>query len=354
MSAGANLSRQANREWGKNMKILRIKVVGTRRCLVLLALPALALLSVSGARAACVRPADATEKIIQMDMGTVVIPNSAAIGAVFATKSFTIPIAGASEISWNCPGGGYVSGRILQGSPVAGMSNVYTTAVTGVGIRLSRQITGIGQTFYPHVINIPNGNAQFLSPSYFTVELIKTAAKTGNGPLAAGTYTTYTGNGDNKSAITSILSGNGITIITPSCTVDVGSQNIAVNFGSIARASFKGVGSSAGSKGFNIKLNCQRGENAQNTIGLRMSATADPSNQLGVLQLTQGAGVATGVGIRVLDQTSKPVSFGALMTVGPSADIQYVVPFTASYYQTAPTITTGIANGAATFTVEYQ
>ncbi|WP_211461974.1 fimbrial protein [Collimonas silvisoli] len=336
------------------MKILRIKIADARRCLALLVLPALALLGVSGVQAACFRPAGAVEKIIQMDMGTVVIPNNAAVGAVFATKSFTIPIAGASEISWNCPGGGFVSGKILQGSALAGMPNVYTTAVTGVGIRLSRQITGIGQTYYPHVINIPNGNAQFLSPSYFTVELIKTATKTGNGPLAAGTYTTYTGNGDNKSAITSILSGNGITIITPSCTVDVGSQNIAVNFGSISRASFKGVGTTAGSKSFSIKLNCQRGENAQNTIALRMSGSADPSNQLGVLQLTPDAGVATGVGIRVLDQASKPVSFGALMTVGPSADIQYIVPFTASYYQTAPTITTGSANGAATFTVEYQ
>ncbi|AIY42320.1 Fimbrial adhesin [Collimonas arenae] len=291
-----------------------------------------------------------------MDMGTVVIPNTAAIGAVFATKSFTIPISGATETSWICSnGGGYVTGSMLQGSPVAGMPNVYTTAVTGVGIRLSRQITGIGQTYYPHVINIANGtNAVFRSPSYFTVELIKTANKTGNGPLAAGTYTTYVGNGDNISAITSILSGNGITIITPSCTVDAGSKNVVVNLGSVSTGSFKGVGSPAGSQPFNIKLNCQRGENAQNTILLNMTATADPSNSPGVMQLTQGAGVATGVGIQILDKNGAPVVFGTAAIVGPSADIQYVVPYTARYYQTAAKITTGQANGAATFTIEYQ
>ncbi|PFH04678.1 type 1 fimbria pilin [Collimonas sp. PA-H2] len=336
------------------MKSLREKIAGGRCSLALMALAAAALLSAASAQAACVRPTGATEKIIQMDMGTVVIPNSAAIGAVFATKSFTIPIAGASETSWICTGGGYVTGSILQGSPVPGMPNVYTTAVTGVGIRLSRQITGIGQTYYPHVINITSGTAVFLSPSYFTVELIKTATKTGNGPLAAGTYTTYVGNGDNKSAITSILSGNGITIITPSCTVDTGSQNVVVNFGSISRGSFKGVGSTAGARPFNIKLNCQRGENAQNTILLNMQATADLSKSPGVTQLTQGTGVATGVGIQILDKNSNPVVFGTAATVGLSADIQYVVPFTARYYQTAPNITTGPANGTATFTIEYQ
>jgi len=336
------------------MKLLWKKIAGGSRCLAPMVLSAVALLGAGSAQAACVRPAGATEKIIQMDMGTVVIPNSAAVGAVFATKSFTIPIAGSSETSWICAGGGYVTGSILQGSAVPGMPNVYTTAVTGVGIRLSRQITGIGQTYYPHVININNGNAVFLSPSYFTVELIKTAAKTGNGPLAAGTYTTYVGNGDNKSAITSILSGNGITIITPSCTVDAGSQNVVVNFGSVSRGSFKGVGSTAGDRPFNIKLNCQRGENAQNTILLNMQATADPSKSAGVTQLTQGAGVATGVGIQILDKNSQPVVFGTAARVGPSADTTYVVPFTARYYQTTGNITTGLANGAATFTIEYQ
>ncbi|AIY42319.1 Fimbrial adhesin [Collimonas arenae] len=316
----------------------------------------LSLFFISDAKAACVRPAGATEKIIQMDIGTVVIPNNLAIGgAIIPPKQFTIPISGASEPAWTCVGGGTATGSMLQGTPVPGMPNVYTTAVAGVGIRLSRQITGIGQTYYPHVLTwSTTTNVVFQSPSYFTVELIKIAAKTGNGPLASGTYTTYVGNGDGKSAITSILSGNGITIITPSCTVDAGSKNVVVNFGSVSTGSFKGIDTPAGNQPFNIKLNCQSGENAQNTILLSLSATQDPSNKAGVLQLTQGTGVATGVGIQILDKNSQPVKFGTAATVGPSADIQYVVPFTARYYQTAGAITTGPANGTATFTVSYQ
>jgi len=247
------------------MNILRINVAGGSCRQVLLALSALALFSVNGAQAACVRPAGATEKIIQMDLGPQVIPANTAIGAVFASKDFTIPIAGTEETAWICSGGGTVTGSILQGTAIAGMSNVYTTAVPGVGIRLSRQITNRGRTYYPHTINV-DSSVIFYSPSYFTVELIKTATKTGSGQLASGTYTSYKGNGDNKSAITSILSGSGITIITPSCTVDAGSQNIPVNFGDVGKKRFTGVGSTAGERQFNIKLNCQRGENAQNTI----------------------------------------------------------------------------------------
>ncbi|HWW05413.1 fimbrial protein [Collimonas sp.] len=336
------------------MNILRINVAGGSCRLVLLALSASALLRVSGAQAACVRPAGATEKIIQMDLGPQVIPANTAIGAVFATKDFTIPIAGASEVAWNCPGGGSVTGSILQGTAIAGMSNVYTTAVPGVGIRLSRQITGVGRTYYPHTLNVPAAPVLFYSPSYFTVELIKTATKTGSGQLASGTYTTYKGNGDNISAITSILSGSGITIITPSCTVDAGSQNIPVNLGDVGKRGFKGVGSTAGERSFNIKLNCQRGENAQNTIMLKMSATADPSSQPGVLKLKQVANMATGVGIQILDKGGQPVIFGTPVVVGPSADIQYIVPFSARYYQTSETMKAGPANGEATFTVEYQ
>ncbi|WP_230414108.1 fimbrial protein [Collimonas silvisoli] len=333
------------------MKILR-KNAGTWPCL--------ALLTVSGAQAACFRVPGASVKTIQMDMGTVVIPNDAAIGAVFASQNFPIPIAGDSEAAFQCDSaGGTTNGNMLQGSLVAGYPNVYTTLVPGVGIRLSRligQISGAGvRTYYPHILSFPaDVPVRFYNPSYFTVELVKIAAKTGNGPFAAGTYTIYYGNGDYISAITTILSGNGITIVTPSCAVDAGSKNIPVNFGDVDKNRFKGVGSTAADRPFNIKLNCQRGENMQNTILLKMSATADPSNQPGVLRLKQVAGVATGVGIQLLDKNSAPVRFGTAATVGTSADITYTVPFTARYYQTAAAIKPGPANGEATFTVEYQ
>lgn len=326
-----------------------------RRGIAMMVLTAIALLCAPGAQAACYLNWNFATKQIRMDMGTVIIPNDAPVGAVFKTQSFTIPIAGDREVAGRCNGGS-VRGYMLQGTPVSGMANVYTSTVSGVGIRLSREIGGLGKVYYPHVMSYAGrrGPLVWYRPSYFTVELIKTASQTGNGPLAAGVYTTYVTDGDGRSALTSYLSGYGITIVTPSCTVDAGSKNVLVNFGSVARKSFNGVGSTAGDHSFNIKLNCKRGVNMQNTILLKMQATADPSGSPGVTRLTQGVGVATGVGIQMLDKSSKPVVFGAATKVGPSADIQYVVPYTARYYQTAANMTPGKANGTATFTIEYQ
>ena len=52
------------------------------------------------------------------------------------------------------------------------------------------------------------------------MELIKTGPVTGTGQLAAGTYTRYYGDGDGLSAITTVLSGNGITVVQPTCSVE--------------------------------------------------------------------------------------------------------------------------------------
>ena len=42
------------------------------------------------------------------------------------------------------------------------------------------------------------------------------------------------------------------------------------------------------------------------------------------------------------------------MELGPTKNGDYVAPFTARYYQTLPTVTTGQANGMATLTLSYS
>ncbi|MCR6480128.1 type 1 fimbrial protein [Variovorax sp. ZS18.2.2] len=321
------------------------------------------LFTVSGVEAACFKPDNYQMKEILMDMGRVIIPNETPVGAVFKTERFPILINGASEVSSNCFGGGSVSGRILQGNPVPGRDNVFTTQVPGVGIRFSREITsGDGrstQTFYPHnLARIGDVDTAIYSPSYFTVDLMKIAATTGNGPLAAGTYTTYTRDGDSSVIINSFLSGFGITIITPSCSVDAGSKNIVVDFGKVPQSNFKGRGTTTGDRNFNIRLNCRAGVGERNIVHLRMDATKDPAavGDDGVLQITQGgANNATGVGIQIVDGNSRtPVKFGDEALVGPSKDGDYVLPYTARYFQTGEKVTPGRADGTATFTLDYK
>jgi type 1 fimbria pilin len=314
------------------------------------------------AQAACFKNPAYTEKTINMFFGKVYLPSDLAVGALIARKEFNLPLQGGQlDKPWNCTNGGTVNGDMLQGQMITGYDHVYSTNVTGIGVRLSRYFTGVSSTYYAHTRSTTTDFGLFDVNSKFVVELFKTGPKTGSGPLAPGIYTKYYSVADNLSVLTTYLDVNAITIVTPTCTVDVGSKNIAVNLGSVSRSNFKGVGSSAGEKDFNIKLNCQRGENTQNIIALNMAATSDPANKPGVLQLTQEPGVATGVGIQVLDQTRTPVKFTTStvadtnsINVGPSDDIQYVVPFKARYYQTTPNINTGKANGTATFTIVYQ
>jgi len=313
------------------------------------------LLGAQAARAACHVTPGYVEKTVNMAMGRVVIPNDAAVGALIKSQLFPLSLAGSTNKPWTCSGGGLVKGVILQGAPVAGYTSVYTTNVPGVGIRLSRYFTSTEVSYYPHDRSTTADFGDFNQDSRFQVELFKIAAVTGNGPLSQGTYTQYYSLADGRSVLTTNLLGEGITILTPSCSVDVGSRNISVEFGKVPQGNFKGRGSTTGDRKFNIKLNCKAGQNAQNTVYLRMDAAPDPSNEQGVLRITQaGTGTATGVGIQVVDMQSLPVKFGDNMRIGPSKDGDYVLSYTARYYQNADKVTPGRADGTATFTLDYK
>ncbi|MBB1599756.1 fimbrial protein [Variovorax sp. UMC13] len=324
---------------------------------VCVAVSTLALLGTQGAWAACYRQAGVTAKTVTLNMGKVLIPNDLAVNAVIVTRDFPITVRGAREQLFGCPGGGTLSGVMLQGAPIESGSRIYTTGVAGVGIRLSTVLTGT--TTYPFRSVFRQSSGVYLrAGDKYTVELIKTAAVTGNGPLATGTYTQIYGDGDSVSMLTAVLTGTGTTVITPSCTVDAGSRNIPVNFGQVATTRFSGRSSTAGARDFNIRLNCSAGQNAQNTVQIKMDATADPANVDGVLRLTQaaaGTNTAVGVGIQIVDASTKvAVKFGDTVDVGPSKDGSYVLPYTARYYQTGDTVTPGQANGTATFTLDYR
>lgn len=347
-----------------NLTHLSAVAVTTKRCRRLgLSVAAWALLcGVQGAWAGCVRAPDAQTKFIATDLGRLLVPNDLAVNATIATRSFAVPVNGALEIAIVCPSGGTVNYTVLKGSAIAGGSKIYSTAVAGVGIRLSVGLPsgafpGGAAAVYPLARPLDSGaKLGRLSGEVFTVELIKTAAVTGSGPLAGGTYSQILADGDNFSALTTTMSANGTTIVTPACTVDLGSRNIPVAFDKVPLTSFKGQGSTAVDRNFNIRLNCSAVQNAPYTVLMRLDAQADPSNAQGVLRLTQaGTATAGGVGIQLIDGTAKaPVKFGTDVEVGPSKNGSYVLPYTAHYYQTGGKVTPGQANGMATFTLSYK
>ncbi|KRG69439.1 fimbrial protein [Stenotrophomonas terrae] len=319
----------------------------------------------SGAHAACLLNAGTfVPQDVQMDMAQVTIMPNVPVGGVI--KELVVAINQRDRVA-QCTGTGSAIGRYVNAAqqiPVAGFSNVYATDVAGVGIRVYRD-SGSIQTFYPHDLPLNTSGAVTLIGGSFRVELVKTAAVTGSGLIAPnGRFTTYYFNGDGplKPVLVSTFKGSGTTVVNPSCSVQAGSRNIVVEFGAVPASSFNGVGSRAPSRDFDITLDCQGSNLAQyqNRIGIRLDAAQDSSNLPGVLPVAAATDAAAGVGIELVQRvgsSEKPVQFSQNIELGTSvagaSTLQLLLR--ARYIQTrAGRVTPGKANGAATFTIQYN
>ncbi|MDQ0073520.1 type 1 fimbria pilin [Variovorax boronicumulans] len=267
-----------------------------------------------------------------------------------------------------CSGGGTARYSVRLGTPVPGFSNVYTTNIPGIGYKMLYTFEGnpntssrpdrarelpFSTTYSPRDPGVRLGNIQT-----FILEFIVISEISQGGMLFSGDVMTWT---DDQGGVVmrAFLNANATRFIAPSCRVS-GAPNkpIDVLFGRVAQSNFKGRGSVAAERNFNITLNCRAGIGVQSMVHLRMDATKDPAavGDDGVLQITQGGvNTATGVGIQIVDGNSKaPVRFGDEAQVGASKDGDYVLPYTARYFQTGNRVTPGQANGTATFTVIYK
>ncbi|MDV9041807.1 fimbrial protein [Stenotrophomonas sp. RAC2] len=306
-----------------------------------------------------------TAQDVTMDMGQIVILPSTPVGGVIKEISESITQRdGVASCDWS---GGYSRGEYVnaaQQRPVPGFANTYETDVPGVGIKLFRD-SGTIQAYYPHSIPFNGGARINLNGGRFRIQLIKTAAQTGSGVIAPnGRFTTYyfDGDGSRRPVLTSTFKGSGTTVVSPTCEVQAGSRNIAVDFGSVPNTTFTGVGSKAVDRDFEIRLNCQGSNVAQyqSKIGIRLDADQDSSNMPGVLKLSAASNSATRIGIQMVQRdgtTEREVRFGQTINVGTTAPGTSVMalPLRARYVQTqAGTVGAGVANGQATFTIQYE
>ncbi|UUS15648.1 type 1 fimbrial protein [Stenotrophomonas sp. CD2] len=299
-------------------------------------------------------------------MGQIVILPSTPVGGVIKEISESINqrdrVASCDYWSGGRSIGEYVNAA--QKRPVPGFSDTYETDVPGVGIKLFRD-SGSIQVYYPHQLTFGGNSTVTLIGGRFRIQLIKTAAQTGSGVIAPnGRFTTYyfDGDGPGRPVLTSTFKGSGTTVVSPTCEVQAGSRNIAVDFGSVANTTFTGVGSKAVDRDFEIRLNCQGSNVAayQSKIGIRLDADQDSSNMPGVLKLSAASNSATRIGIQMVQRdgsTEREVRFGQTINVGTTAPGTSVMalPLRARYVQTqAGTVGAGVANGQATFTIQYE
>ncbi|MCE7507198.1 fimbrial protein [Alloalcanivorax xenomutans] len=292
---------------------------------------------------------------INMTMGQVTLTPNVPVGTVLAMQEFPINRTGTIA---NCSGGGYLIGETLIGSPSSYDPQIYTTNVQGIGIRLSRRIASDSLTVvYPH--RLYRSTQVYLSDGYFRVEIIKIANQTGSGTLTSGQYTRYYGDGTGpgRPMLTSTLDASAITIVSSACEVDMGSRNIAVDFGTVSRSVFAGVGSTNTEREFQVGLSCVGPSHGQDTVKLSFGYTPDPSGAAGVIKIDGGTEAASGVGIQLLDnRTSSPIANGERVELGTvtPGDHQFQLPLKARYYQTAPIVNGGETRAIATFTIEYN
>ncbi|ELC7203509.1 fimbrial protein [Enterobacter hormaechei] len=147
------------------------------------------------------------------------------------------------------------------------------------------------------------------------------------------------------------FSGGQITTIACSVTSpDV----IEVPLGQHQKAEFSGPGSSTDWKAFNVGLNCDKSAR----INVQIDATQDLSNVAGVMKLDSASGdmAATGVGVQLyFVPDDSPVQFGQsrFYYTSPNGGSE-TVQLKARYYQTTSTVTAGVANATATFTLTYK
>ena len=305
---------------------------------------------------------------IDINLGEISVPSSLPVGGVILTRTFSISPKSATTFICDPFGPNSSSLAIFQATSNAFVPTVpggLTTAVPGIGIRITQTLTGNGGAFtsvyYTAEVYYRPGQVLGIPASTVTIELIKTGATVGSGKIGNdGIFAGQVLNDARTPMVTLNLRNGGAIIKSPTCKVSAGSQNIAVNFGSVPSSAFSGIGAVVANRDFNIELDCQSSDVATSTVGIRVDALQDASNLPGVLPLTAMVDAASGVAIQMVRRDGageQPLRFAenVVLATGPVSAGKLTLPLRARYIQTrAGRVIPGKANGLATFTIQYN
>lgn len=147
------------------------------------------------------------------------------------------------------------------------------------------------------------------------------------------------------------LKVHGVVTAT-SCDVDDNSRHQTVNLGNVSIGAFKNVGDVSNPETFRIKLiDC-----SDNITGGTITFQGTPDvNNSDLLQLTPGSGVATGVGVQIMDGNGgSPIPLGKPVGTSPLSAGNNELVYSLRYKSTQPQVTAGIANAVMYFDLSYQ
>lgn len=256
-----------------------------------------------------------------------------------------------------------VSGRTFSASGVS--MPVYATGLPGVGFAMMardpgqpmRAISHTGTTLLTTKHNKPNGWGL-----QGRVYLVAT------GPVSAGTIPSRNIARYTLTNVSTAGPGYVAVNFTPAViapprrpTCRVSAPSIAMPVGRIASRDFRGPGSFAGSVTQDITLECAGGTGGTQDVFITITDQTDNANRSDRLTLTRTSN-ARGVALQLL-HGAQLVRYGAdsaavgnlnQWQVGSTGNGKVTIPLTARYVQTEQTITPGVANGLASFTMSYR
>ncbi|ELY2907390.1 type 1 fimbrial protein [Cronobacter dublinensis] len=304
------------------------------------------------AKAACTAPM----MPYNISVSSIAVSSTLPVGSAIPGSDETVNING------SCPND--AAGSVIiacyygSGSEVAGMPGVYNTGVAGIGISLvndkGQRVIGGGAACDTR--NTPLGYLSSDGEKTFnfnvTLALVKTATTIGSGSLqqsqtkfGVGVYQ-HSGIGQPNEIA---YSGN---IIYKAVTCSVDPKSLYITLGNVSASTFTGIGSGSGWYNFAVNATC----NDPVTVGVKVSsANGYASTQPSVMKLTPENGVASGIGVQI-QTDGENTDFDHYVSAGtiPVANATLRIPFAVQYYQTAATVTPGVANSIATITVAYR
>ena len=307
----------------------------------------------TGAMAACT----GSPKMLTIDFGTISIGTGGVVpvGSVIKTMQGKWDGYG-SNSSGTCGAQTLISYQ-MPGALSAGFTDVHDTNLTGIGIRISAWCAYPGYylmpttaTVIPYSLPAQNITSGAFGTGYnqIKVELIRTATDLGGGDLlVSGPILTLSD--QSGQAAPSTLTTLTVKATSALKTCSVTTSRLVVDLGTVRMPDVV-FSAPAASKAFTIEMTCA----ASPDISIQFDGLTVVGND-SVLQLRDAPGVATGIGLQILDSSPRPVTFGKMMPLAAAAPTGInKFNFSARYVPIAPHRTPGTADANATFTMEYN
>ena len=282
---------------------------------------------------------------LTVSLGSMTVQRDAPVGSIIGTRGY----ANTNESAICDASTSRYRTLTYQGGVQSSVSNVYNTNIPGVGIQLINTFSNPAEVW--NWTRVDSSTPSLKATHHdITVNIIKT------GPVTSGVLSTgEIGNEKFSTAgsyitteIINMGAGNSVTALA--CSIV--NTNIPVPLDDVLGASLTGVGTTAKRKDFSVGLSCDAGARINVTLAGQQHSDTSAT---GVLQLSNplSASTATGVGIQMLYNNS-PMPLNTNLVLKTSSGGAETFPFSAQYYQTRSSVTTGTANATATLNITYQ